>query len=182
MINTLFGSNNLDTAWAFLASLTIGLAFGFFLERAGFGSSRKLASVFYFKDMTVIKVMFTAVLTAMIGLFSLKALGLIRLDQVYLLETNYVPQIAGGLIFGIGFVIGGWCPGTAAAGITSGKIDALVFILGAVAGSAFFNEVFRWIKPLYEMGGKGVLFVFDSLGITVSAFVLIFCIRKEMLL
>ncbi len=176
MINTLFGSDNLETAWAFLASLAIGLAFGFFLERAGFGSSRKLASVFYFKDMTVIKVMFTAVLTAMIGLFSLRALGLIRLDQVYLLETNYVPQIAGGLIFGIGFVIGGWCPGTAAAGITSGKIDALVFMLGAVAGSAFFNEVFRWVKPFYEMGGRGVLFVFDSLGISVSAFVLMFCL------
>lgn len=176
MINTLFGSNNLDTAWAFLASLAIGLAFGFFLERAGFGSSRKLASVFYFKDMTVIKVMFTAVLTAMIGLFSLRALGLIRLDQVYLLETNYVPQIVGGLIFGIGFVIGGWCPGTAATGITSGKIDALVFILGAVAGSALFNELFRWVKPLYEMGGRGVLFVFDSLGISVSAFVLLFCV------
>lgn len=176
MINTLFGSNNLDTAWAFLASLAIGLAFGFFLERAGFGSSRKLASVFYFKDMTVIKVMFTAVLTAMIGLFSLRALGLIHLDQVYLLETNYVSQIAGGLIFGIGFVIGGWCPGTAAAGITSGKIDAMVFIIGAVAGSAFFNEVFRWVKPLYEMGGRGVLFVFDSLGMSASAFVLMFCL------
>jgi 3-mercaptopyruvate sulfurtransferase SseA/uncharacterized membrane protein YedE/YeeE len=176
MINTLFGSNNLDTAWAFLASLAIGLAFGFFLERAGFGSSRKLASVFYFKDMTVIKVMFTAVLTALIGLFSLRALGLIHLDQVYLLETNYVPQIAGGLIFGIGFVIGGWCPGTAAAGITSGKIDALVFMLGAVAGSALFNELFRWVKPFYEMGGRGVLFVFDSLGISVSVFVLMFCL------
>jgi 3-mercaptopyruvate sulfurtransferase SseA/uncharacterized membrane protein YedE/YeeE len=176
MINTLFGSNNLDTAWAFLASLAIGFAFGFFLERAGFGSSRKLASVFYFKDMTVIKVMFTAVLTAMIGLFSLRALGLIHLDQIYLLETNYVPQIVGGLIFGIGFVIGGWCPGTAAAGITSGKIDALVFMLGAVAGSAFFNEVFKWVKPLYEMGGRGVVFVFDSLGISASAFVLMFCL------
>ncbi len=176
MINTLFGSNNLDTAWAFLASLAIGFAFGFFLERAGFGSSRKLASVFYFKDMTVIKVMFTAVLTAMIGLFSLRALGLINLEQVYLLETNYVPQIVGGLIFGIGFVVGGWCPGTAAAGITSGKIDALVFMLGAVAGSAFFNEAFRWVKPVYEMGGRGVLFVFDSLGISASAFVLIFCL------
>lgn len=176
MINTLFGSNNLDTAWAFLASLAIGFAFGFFLERAGFGSSRKLASVFYFKDMTVIKVMFTAVLTAMIGLFSLRALNLIHLDKVYLLETKYAPQIVGGLIFGIGFVMGGWCPGTAAAGITSGKIDALVFMLGAITGSAFFNEVFRWVKPLYEMGGKGVLFVFDSLRMSASAFVLIFCL------
>ena len=59
MINTFYGSNTLASPGAFLAALFIGFVFGFALERAGFGSSRKLAGIFYFRDMTVLKVMFS---------------------------------------------------------------------------------------------------------------------------
>ena len=128
--------------------MLIGIAFGFFLERAGFGSSRKLTGVFYFKDMSVIKVMFTAVMTAAIGLSFLLSFGLISLNSIYLMPTVYGAHIVGGLIFGIGFVMGGWCPGTAAAGLAGGKLDALIFLIGAVIGSAIFNEIFAIIKPL----------------------------------
>ena len=76
MISTYFGVEQLDTPAAMFAALIIGMAFGFVLERAGFGSSRKLAGIFYFRDMTVLKVMFTAVITAMLGLSYAMAHGL----------------------------------------------------------------------------------------------------------
>ncbi|MFC1793623.1 rhodanese-like domain-containing protein [Planctomycetota bacterium] len=170
MINTMYQLDTLDSAKAFLASLLIGIAFGFFLERAGFGSSRKLTSVFYFKDMTVIKVMFTAVITAALGLTCCVVLGIVSIEGVYLMPTVYVAYIVGGLIFGVGFVMGGWCPGTAAAGISSGKIDALIFLAGAIVGSALFNEMFGLIKPLYESGQRGIVFIYNTLGISKGMF------------
>jgi len=170
MIDTMYQLNTLDSPKAFLASLLIGTAFGFFLERAGFGSSRKLTGVFYFKDMAVIKVMFTAVITAALGLACCIVLGIASIEGVYLMPTVYGAYIVGGLIFGVGFVMGGWCPGTAAAGLASGKMDALIFLVGAVLGSALFNEMFGLIKPLYESGQRGVLFAYDTLGITKGSF------------
>ncbi|MHC4432878.1 MAG: DUF6691 family protein [Planctomycetota bacterium] len=170
MISTMYQLDTLDSAKAFLASLLIGMAFGFFLERAGFGSSRKLTGVFYFSDMSVIKVMFSAVITAALGLTCCVVLGLISLEGVYLMPTVYGAYVVGGLIFGVGFVMGGWCPGTAAAGLASGKLDALVFLVGAVVGSALFNEMFGLIKPLYESGQRGVLHIYDTLGISRGAF------------
>jgi len=162
--------DTLDSAKAFLASLLIGIAFGFFLERAGFGSSRKLTGVFYFKDMAVIKVMFTAVIAAALGLTGCMVLGWVSIEGIYLMPTVYGAYIVGGLIFGVGFVMGGWCPGTAAAGVASGKMDALIFLLGAVIGSALFNEMFGLIKPLYEWGQAGVVLVYDTLGMSKGAF------------
>jgi 3-mercaptopyruvate sulfurtransferase SseA/uncharacterized membrane protein YedE/YeeE len=170
MINTMYQLDTLDSAKAFLASLLIGIAFGFFLERAGFGSSRKLTGVFYFKDMAVIKVMFTAVITAALGLTCCVVLGVVSIEGIYLMPTVYGAYIVGGLIFGVGFVMGGWCPGTAAAGVASGKMDALIFLLGAVIGSALFNEMFGLIKPLYESGQRGVVFIYDTLGMSKAMF------------
>lgn len=174
MINTLFFQNTLDTPQAFALSLLIGILFGFMLERAGFGSSRKLAGVFYLKDMTVIKVMFTAVITAMLGLAFLTRGGWMNVEQTYFLPTVYGAQIVGGLIFGVGFVVGGWCPGTAAAGLAAGKLDALVFLIGAVLGSIGFNELYGVIAPLYTAGDVGVRFVYESLGLSQGAFVVAF--------
>jgi 3-mercaptopyruvate sulfurtransferase SseA/uncharacterized membrane protein YedE/YeeE len=162
--------DTLDSAKAFLAASLIGMAFGFFLERAGFGSSKKLTGVFYFTDMSVIKVMFTAVITAALGLTCCVVLGWVSLDGIYLMPTVYGAYVVGGLIFGIGFVMGGWCPGTAAAGLASGKLDALIFLFGAVIGSALFNEMFGLIKPLYESGQQGVLHIYDTLGMSKAAF------------
>ena len=165
--------NTLGSAKAFVAALLIGVAFGFFLERAGFGSSRKLAGVFYFSDMTVIKVMFTAVMTALLGLSICVACRWVSMDAIYLMPTVYGAHIIGGLVFGVGFVMGGWCPGTATAGLACGKADAIIFLGGAVAGSALFNEVFTIVRPLYEAGGRGVVFVYDSLGMSRIGFTLL---------
>ena len=164
MINTLYNLDALGTPRAFLLALLIGIGFGFALDRAGFSSSRRLAGVFFFFDMAVVKVMFTAVLTAMLGLSYLSTAGWFSFDRVFLMPTIYGAQIIGGLIFGVGFVMGGWCPGTAASGAASGKIDAVVFLVGAVGGSIIFNELFPVVKPLYTMGNRGVRFIYEDLG------------------
>lgn len=170
MISTFFGRDMLDSTGAFAAALCIGLAFGFFLERAGFGSSRRLAGVFYFRDLAVIKVMFTAVITAMLGLMYLTRVGILSAGDVYFLPTVFGAQIVGGLIFGCGFVMSGWCPGTAAVGMASGKGDAAVFLVGGILGSILFNEMYSLVEPLYRLGEAGVRFVWADLGISETVF------------
>lgn len=171
---TFFGSGTLDTSGAFLAAFVIGLLFGLALERAGFGSSRRLAGVFYLEDMAVVKVMFTALITAMLGLAYLLTFGWVSADAIYLMPTVYGAQLVGGLLFGVGFVMGGWCPGTSAVGIASGKLDALTFFGGVMVGSILFNEIFPWINPLYTWAEAGVVFIYQSLGLTLGAFALLF--------
>ena len=99
-------STEVTTLSGVMLFLVIG--FGFWLERAGFGYSRKLALQFYFKDMTVLKVMFTAIITGMIGLLFLSLFGWIDLNLVYINPTFLWPQILGGIILGFGFIIGGY--------------------------------------------------------------------------
>jgi len=171
---TFFGSGTLDTSGAFLAAFVIGLLFGLALERAGFGSSRRLAGVFYLEDMAVVKVMFTALVTAMLGLAYLLTFGWVSAEAIYFMPTVYGAQLVGGLLFGVGFVMGGWCPGTSAVGIASGKLDALTFFGGALLGSILFNEVFSLMKPLYTWGEAGVIFIYQSLGLSLGAFALLF--------
>jgi 3-mercaptopyruvate sulfurtransferase SseA len=170
MISTFFGMDALSSSAAMAAALVIGLAFGFSLEQAGFGSSRRLASMFYFRDMAVLKVMFTAVLVAMLGLQYAGGLGLIKEEQLFFMPSIYGAQIVGGLIFGVGFVVGAWCPGTAAVGVASGRLDALVFLAGAGIGSVFFNELFGVLKGLYTWGDRGVRFAWQDLGLSAAGF------------
>ena len=174
MITTFFGTDTLGSSAALVVSLLVGFGFGFALERAGFGSSRKLSGIFYLRDMTVLRVMFTAMITAMIGLHLALAMGLITADQIYFLPTVYGAQIVGGLLFGVGFALGCWCPGTAAVGLASGRLDALIFLVGAALGSILFNEFFDVLKPLYTWGDSGVKFVWAALGLSASVFVLLF--------
>ena len=173
MIETFFGNGTLDTSAAFLASLLIGIVFGVALERAGFGSSRRIAGIFYFRDMTVLKVMFTAVVVAMLGICYAKAFGLVTIENVYFLHTIYAAQIVGGLIFGFGFAMSGWCPGTGAVGLASGKIDALIFLLGAIGGSILYNEVYPILTPI-TTGDQGIIFAYDSLGVSEAGFAFLF--------
>lgn len=87
------------------------------------------------------------------------ALGLVDLEtQVYLLPTVYGAQILGGLVFGVGFVLSGWCPGTAAAGVASGKLDALVFLGGVVIGAIVYNATYGLTDGL--LGERTVLIAF----------------------
>ena len=135
-----------------LVALLIGIGFGFFLERAGFGSARKLVAQFYLTDLAVFKVMFTAIVTAMLGLALLNSAGLLDLSEIYLAPTYWAPQIVGGLLLGAGFVIGGYCPGTSIAAFATGRIDGMVCALGIVAGTLTFSGLFPWLKGFYLSG------------------------------
>ncbi len=175
MINTFFGASSLDSLGAWIASLVIGVLFGVSLEKAGLGSSKRLAGIFYFRDMAVLKVMLTAIVTAMMGLSIAIWTGLVDpATQIYYMKTYYGTYVAAGLLFGAGFVMSGWCPGTAVVGMASGKIDAVVFLGGTVIGSILFNELFFILKPictwgqssLQAYGQPGLAFLNSSLGVS----------------
>ena len=102
--------------------LLLGIAFGFVLEQAGFSSSRKLTGLFYGRDFTVLRVFFTGAITAMIGVILLGYYGLLDTDIIYINPTYLWPAIVGGLIMGVGFVVGGYCPGTSGCGGFPGRI------------------------------------------------------------
>lgn len=129
--------------------LAIGVAFGFALERAGLGDARKLAGQFYFTDFTVLKVMFSAILTAMLGTFWLGRLGLIDLGALYVPETFLAPQAVGGIIFGAGFVISGLCPGTSCVAAATGRIDGAAVVGGLFAGVLATGLAFPLIEDFY---------------------------------
>ena len=147
-----------------IVAFVIGIGFGFFLERAGFGSGRKLAAQFYFTDLTVFKVMFTAIITAMVGLFWLSWVGLVDLSLVYVTPTYIVPQVVGGLILGVGFVVGGYCPGTSCVAAATGKLDAFVYLGGIIVGIFVFGEVFPLVAGFYESTPMGQVTVPQHLG------------------
>lgn len=115
-------------------STLIGLAFGFFLERAGFGSATNLTSIFILRDFRVFRVMFAAVITAMLGSQLLRHFGLLNISLVTFSATYFWAMLAGGLVFGVGFYVGGFCPGTALVALARGRWDGLAFLVGIVLG------------------------------------------------
>jgi uncharacterized membrane protein YedE/YeeE len=142
---------------AIAAALLIGIAFGWSLESAGMGSARKLAAQFYLTDLTVFKVMFSAIVTAMLGLFWLGRLGVLDLSRVYVPETYLVPQLAGGAVFGIGFALGGLCPGTSCVAAVTGRLDGLAVVLGMWGGVLGTGLLFPALRSFYESTPRGVL-------------------------
>ena len=130
-----------------ITAFAIGIAFGFALERAGLGSAKKLIGQFYLTDFTVLKVMFSAIVTAMLGAFWLSRLGIVDLSTVFVPRTWLLPQLAGGLIFGVGFVVAGHCPGTSCVAAASGRVDGLAVVAGIFAGVL--------VAPRYDATPRG---------------------------
>jgi hypothetical protein len=149
-----------------LAAPLIGFAFGWFLERGGLGSARKLSGQFYLADLTVFKVMFSALLTAALGAFWLNKLGLLDLDLVYLPETFVLPQALGGVLFGAGFLVAGLCPGTSCVAAAAGRLDGVAVIAGMLAGIVVFNAGFDWIAGFYESTPMGSVTLMDLAGVS----------------
>ncbi|MBV8543771.1 MAG: YeeE/YedE family protein [Acidobacteria bacterium] len=141
----------------FVVAAMIGIAFGWTLERAGLGSAPKLAGQFYLTDLTVFKVMFSAIVTAMLGAFWLSRLGILDLSQVYIPETFLLPQLTGGLIFGIGFVMAGLCPGTSCVAAATGRGDGVMVMLGMFAGVLATGLAFAPLRDFYESTSRGSL-------------------------
>ena len=136
-----------------LTAFAIGVGFGFALERAGLGSARKLTGQFLFRDFTVLKVMFSAILTAMLGTFWLGRLGLIDVAFLYVPDTHLLPQLAGGAIFGLGFALAGLCPGTSCVAAATGRGDGAAVVAGLFAGVTATGLFFSRLQPFYESGG-----------------------------
>ncbi len=149
-----------------LVGFLIGIGFGFALERAGFASARKLVSQFYLDDLSVLKVMFTAVVTAMLGFTYLAWIGWLDLSLLYLVPTFWVAQVVGGRLGGVGFAVGGYCPGTSAAAAATGKLDGLLYLLGVGAGSLVFALAFPLVKGLYLAGSLGTKTLPQALGLS----------------
>ena len=124
----------------FLVYLLIGMGFGTILEMSGFGDSRKLAAQFYFKDMTVLKVMFTGIVVACMFIFLSSSLGWLNYDKIWVNPTYLWPEIVGGLIMGVGFIVGGFCPGTSVVAAATLKLDGIIFVLGGLFGVWAFGE------------------------------------------
>jgi hypothetical protein len=165
MMTPLFKYGLFGEEFSLLVAFVLGLGFGFFLERAGFGSARKLAAQFYLYDMSVFKVMFTAIVTAMLGVTYLGWIGWLDLSLVYLVPTHLGPQLAGGLVLGVGFVIGGYCPGTSVASLATGRIDAMVYALGIFAGTFVYAEVYPAIKGFVNADAMGQVTLPEVLGL-----------------
>jgi len=133
--------------WTYLVFGLIGFGFGFVLEISGFGNSKILAAQFYFKNLTVLKVMFGAIVTAMVLLFLSSSIGILDFNLVYVPETHLWPGLLGGVIMGVGFIVGGFCPGTALVSASTLKVDGIVFSLGAAVGVWAFGET---VQPVWN--------------------------------
>ncbi|MCF8374533.1 MAG: YeeE/YedE family protein [Bacteroidales bacterium] len=159
--------------WNFILAFVIGIGFGFVLEQAGFSSSRKLAGVFYGYDFVVLRVFFTAAITAMTGMIFFHYFGWIDLDLVYVNPTFLTSAILGGVIMGMGFIVGGFCPGTSMCGAAIGKIDAMVFFASLFVGIFIFGETYSMWEELMYAGSLGPRKVFDTLNMSQGLFALL---------
>jgi hypothetical protein len=153
-----------------VVALFIGIGFGYVLEQAGFSSSRRLAGLFYGYDFTVLRVFFTAAVTAMSGVLLLGYFGLLDTEVIYVNPTWLWPAVVGGAIMGVGFIVGGFCPGTSVCAAAIGKIDAMFFVGGGLLGVFAFGESFATYQHFYESSSLGAIKVFDSLGISQGLF------------
>jgi rhodanese-related sulfurtransferase len=140
----------ISPGWGLVIMFLIGISFGFILESAGFSSSRKLVGIFYGYDFVVLKVFFTAGLTAMIGLIFMQYFGFIDMSAVHINSNFLWSALAGGVIMGFGFILGGFCPGTSLTGAVIGKIDAWFFIIGLFIGIFIFGQFDTTFNKLFS--------------------------------
>jgi len=144
----------------------IGFGFGAVLEATGFGDTRKLAAQFYLRDLTVLKTMFTGIVVAAVLVFGATSLGLLDMSRVWVNPTFLWPGIVGGLVMGVGFVVGGFCPGTSLVAAATGKIDGMVFVAGALVGVGLFGETVGAYEPFFLSGSMGRFTIPDWLGLS----------------
>jgi uncharacterized protein len=157
-------------------AVPIGFVFGFGLYHAGFTDSRKIARAFYLKDVGVPVVMFSAIVTGMLGLWLLSLIGFIDTSKMYYLPTFLTPMAIGGVLFGIGMAVGGFCPGTAAASIATGRVDAMVFVIGFLGGSILFGDLFPVWGDFYNSDYRGVFRLDELFGMNLGSVVLILAV------
>jgi uncharacterized protein len=127
-----------DRAQLILGLIT-GIVFGFFLEKGGVTSYTVILNQLLLVDFTVVKVMLSAVLVGMIGVYAMKGAGIVCL---HCRSGSVGATVVGGLIFGAGFALLGYCPGTAAGAAGTGALDAVFGMIGIVLGAAVFARLY----------------------------------------
>lgn len=173
MIAPLYDTGALGAAESLAVALVLGIAFGFFLERAGLGSARKLSAQFQLTDFTVLKVMFTAIVTASLGVFWLSRVGVLDLARVYVPDTYLLPQMLGGLVFGAGFVIAGLCPGTACVSAATGRGDGFAVVGGLLLGILAYGAAHPVVDRFASSTPRGTFTLPQLIGLSHGATVLI---------
>jgi hypothetical protein len=170
MIGPIISSGLVSPAWDNLFAVIIGMGFGFALESSGFSSSRKIIGTFFGYDFVVVKVFFTAAIVASLGLLYLSYMGLVDYSLLYIQPTFLTSAILGGIIMGIGFAMGGFCPGTSLCAAAVGRIDGLVFFGGMFIGVFLFSEAFPLFENMYYSGSMGAKMINSTLGISPELF------------
>lgn len=170
MIGPIISSGLVSPAWDNVFAVLLGMGFGFALEASGFSSSRKIIGTFFGYDFVVVKVFFTAAIVSSLGLLYLNHLGLLDYSLLYIQPTFMASAIVGGIIMGIGFAMGGFCPGTSVCAAAVGRIDGLVFLGGMFIGVFLFSEAFPLFENLYYSGAQGQVMISTTLGISPELF------------
>lgn len=153
-----------------IIALIAGIGFGYTLEQAGFSSTKKLVGLFYGYDFTVLKVFFTAGVTAMIGVLLFAHWGILDLSMIYVNPTFLWSALIGGAVMGLGFIIGGFCPGTSVCAASIGKLDGLAFVGGSALGVLAFAEGYPVFEKLYLAENWGPVLINEKLGMSKIAF------------
>jgi uncharacterized protein len=153
------------SAGALVVAFGVGLGFGWCLERAGLGSATKLMGQFHLTDLAVFKVMFSAIVTAMLGSFWLSWLGVVDLSRLALPATFIWPQIAGGIVFGAGMALAGLCPGTSCVAAATGRLDGLTVAAGFFVGVLGTGLLVPTISRFYESGARGAIALPTAFGV-----------------
>lgn len=169
-----------DSILELIAGMMFGLAFGFLLQKGGVGKFHVLIGQLLLQDFTVAKVMLTAIVVGMIGVFTLHHFAKVNL---HIKPTRIGANIIGGLLFGAGFALMGYCPGTAAVALGQGSWDALFGMAGLIAGSWIFAEVSGWTKRTIDnWGDLGKVLLPDLLHMPRGVFVVGFATALTVLL
>ncbi|OQA97294.1 MAG: molybdopterin biosynthesis protein MoeB [Bacteroidetes bacterium ADurb.Bin217] len=176
----LAGQGLISPEFDYILALLIGIAFGFVLEQSGFSSAKRLAGLFYGREFVVLRVFFTAAITTVIGVILMEHFGMLDMNLVYIQPTFTWSAIVGGVIMGIGFLFGGFCPGTSLCAVSIGKIDAIFFFGGLFIGVFLFAEMYPIFEPLYHAQDLGGIFVFDSLGMSRGLFAALLIVMAVM--
>ena len=161
-----------DSASQLVLGLVFGIVFGFLLQKGGVAKYEVLMGQFFLTDFTVVKIMLTAVAVGMVGIFSMRAMGLVKL---HVKPTRYASNIVGGLLFGVGLGLLGYCPGTGAAALGQGNYDAIAGIAGLMAGSYLYAETSDFLSgTIQKIGNRGGIMLPDLLGMRVTLFLVAF--------
>ncbi len=157
----------------FLVLLVLGFGFGYALETSGFNYAPNLAAQFYFKDARVLKVMFTSIVVAMVLVFLAVETFILDYSRIWVPPTYLWPGLVGGLVMGVGFIIGGFCPGTSLVATVTGKIDGLFFVLGGIVGCVVFAETEQWFHAWYNDSYYGRLTLMDVFHLPIGIIVIL---------